>query len=75
MFYISFYSYNIHIISQDEALEIQARKTQYRAMSLLSPSELATRGAMFLAAGNKGSSNKGNGSVLPAVKLEGLYYS
>lgn len=53
-------------------MEIQARKTQYRAMSLLSPSELATRGAMFLAAGNKGTGSKGNGSILPPVKFEGL---
>ncbi|XP_003384235.2 PREDICTED: uncharacterized protein LOC100638759 [Amphimedon queenslandica] len=59
---------------KDGALEVQARKTQYRAMSLLSPSELASRGAMFLGVSSLtggGGKGKGNGPV-PAIKIEGL---
>lgn len=44
-------------------------------MSLLSPLELASRGAMFLGVGSIGGGGKGggkgNGSV-PALKIEGL---
>ncbi len=51
---------------------MQAKKTQYRAMSLLTPAELATRGAMFLGDANK-PSTKGGGSNMqsPKAKLAG----
>ena len=43
-------------------------------MSLLTPAELATRGAMFLSDSNKSSSNRGGGSNVhsPRAKLTGL---
>lgn len=50
-------------------MQIQNRKTQYLAMSLLSPMELATRGAMFLAEGDKA---KGGGAIISSpIKMKG----
>jgi hypothetical protein len=54
---------------KDAALELQARKTQYRAMSLLTASELATRGAMFFGIGINGGTDKPNNIQ---EKVEGL---
>ena len=49
------------LVNKDHALEVQARKMQYRAMSLLSPQEMMTRGAIFFA--NQDSKNSDGGHV------------
>ena len=53
-----FLYYCVVVVFQDEVLLMQARKTQYQAMSLLTPAEMISAGQRFFAAGDRQAVNR-----------------